>query len=117
MDFEKFINELRTKIEFKDTVDINDVVILVLKDVLVFGIVNDILKDYKKGDWWNISFTVFSIPLTQMTLTLRTPQMTGKEIFTINEENRFFAAVDIKKEIPKEDMPIKKVNPFKLVKK
>jgi hypothetical protein len=37
---------------------------------------------------------ILSIPLQEMTWTLRTPQMTGMEIFTMGGEERFVKAVD-----------------------
>ena len=121
MDFEKYINELRTQITFKSTIEVKDIVLIISKAFLGFGIVNNIVKDkMKKGDWWSVSFTIFSVPLKPLSWILRTPQMTGQETFSINGENMFFAVVDVKKEIPKEEPtkePIKKPNPFKLVKK
>ena len=118
MDFEKHVSKICGNFTFKETLSERDIILFIMPDIALFGFVHSIERDFtKKIEWWHITYSIFSLPMVGGVLTLRTPQMTGKEIFTINEENRFFAAVDIKKEIPKEDMPIKKVNPFKLVKK
>jgi len=107
MDFEKFINEIKLKIKLKTTLDINDVIIMIAPDVLLFGVVTKIDIDMgKKIDWWHVTFTILSIPMQQMTVIMRTQQMTGQEIFTINGQYRFFSAVDIN--ITKEE-PVEKV--------
>lgn len=104
MDFEKHINEFKTIIPFKNTIDIGDIILFILPDIFIYGIVKKIEKDnLKKGDWWYVTFTAFSIPPKNITLILRSEQMTGMETFTINGEYRFFSAIDInnieKKEI------------------
>ena len=95
MDFEKHIEELKTLIPFKDTIDIDDIVVFVLPDIFMYGIVKKIERDFsKKIEWWHITFVMFTIPLRSMSLTLRTEQMTGKETFTIDGKFRFFSAVN-----------------------
>ena len=107
MDFEKFINEIKLKIKLKTTLDINDVIIIIAPDVLLFGIVTKIERDMsKKIDWWHVTFTTLSIPLQQMTIIMRTEQMTGQETFTMDGQYRFFSAIDINIE---EEKPVKEV--------
>jgi hypothetical protein len=96
MDFQKYTDELKKTIPIKDIIDINDTIIFVLPDMFTFGVVKDIVRDkMKKDDWWFVTFISFTIPLKKITLILRTSQMTGKEIFTIDGKYRFFAAVDL----------------------
>ena len=101
MDFNKHINELKTKVNLKNTLDINDIVIIIMPDIGMFGVVTDIQRDMlKKREWWHVSFTMLTIPTQQQTWTLRTEQMTGMEDFIMNDVPIYFSAVDMKKEEP-----------------
>ena len=94
---EKLINELKEVIQFKDTTEPGDIVLIVAKEpeLLVYAFVQSITRDdSRKDEWWNIDLSVLSIPPQNMTWTLRTPQMTGMEIFTMGGEERFFKAVN-----------------------
>lgn len=94
-----FVEELKQHIQFKDTTDIGDIVIIAAKQpqMLLYAYVTNIEKDTgRKDEWWNIHLSVLSIPIKEMTWTLRTPQMTGMEIFTMGGEERFVKAVDFK---------------------
>jgi len=104
MDFEKAIIELKKIVPLKENIDVNDIVLFILPDMSIYGIVSEIKIDGYKRNWWNISFTMLTIPLKKYTLTLRIEQMTGKEIFTIDGKQHFLSAVDIDKvnEKPKE---------------
>ena len=52
MDFEKFIEEMKTKISLKSTLDINDIIIMILSDIMTFGVVTSIERDMmKKAEW------------------------------------------------------------------
>jgi hypothetical protein len=93
---QKIIEELKQLIPFKDTTDIGDIILIVAKEpqLLVYAHVNDIERDTNRRDeWWHVQFTMLAIPLQQMTWTLRTDQMTGKEIFTMGGEERFVKAI------------------------
>jgi len=112
MDFQKYTDELKKTIPFKDKIDINDIIIFVLPDIFTYGIVKDIVRDkMKKGDWWLITFITFTIPLKKIVLILRTPQMTGLETFTIDGKYRFFAPVDLDVFLNKETEEIIKNQP------
>lgn len=95
---EKLVEELKAIVSMKDTTDIGDIVLIVAKDpqMLLYAYVNSIESDTsRKDEWWNIGLTVLSMPPQKMTWTLRTPQMTGMEIFTMGGEERFFKAIDL----------------------
>jgi len=94
---QKIVDELRSLITLKNTTDIGDIILIVAKEpqLLTYAYVNDIERDTsRKDEWWHISFTMLTVPLQKMTWTLRTEQMTGKDIFTMGGEERFVQAVD-----------------------
>lgn len=96
---QKIVEELKQLVPFKDTTDIGDILLIVAKEpqMLVYAHVNDIERDVsRKDEWWHIHLTMLAIPLQKITWTLRTDQMTGKEIFTMGGEERFVKAVDFK---------------------
>ena len=118
MDFDKFIEEIKTKISLKSTLDINDIIVMILPDLMTFGVVTSIERDMmKKAEWWFVTFTTLSIPMKSITRILRTEQMTGQEVFTIDGKQHFFSAVDINitKEEPVE--PSKKKAKLTLLRK
>ena len=94
----KIVAELKQIIDFKDTTEAGDVVLIASKEpqMLIYAYVLDIVKDTaRKDEWWNLHFKMLSVPLQKMTWTLRTPQMTGQEIFTMGGEEVFFKAIDL----------------------
>jgi len=126
MDFEKNITELKKNILIKNDTNEKDLIIFAMPDMIIYGYVHEIVRDQavKTGTWWHVTFTLLVVPLMTTTLIMRTEQMTGQETFTVNGEDRFFAALDTDK-LYQEKIPLKekpkaktvKKNPFKLVKK
>ncbi len=96
---ERLIAELKQIVRFKDSTDRGDLVLIVAKEPQVmvsYALVTDIVRDTSRRDeWWNVSLIVLSIPPQEMTWTLRTPQLTGMEVFTMGGEERFVKAVDM----------------------
>lgn len=95
---EKLIKELGQLVPFKETTDIGDLVLVVAKEpqMLVYALVTGMERDTsRKAEWWNLSLTFLTVPLQDVTWTLRTPQMTGMEIFTMGGEERFVKAVNM----------------------
>ena len=100
---EKIVKELKEIIPFKDTTDVGDIVLIAAKEpqMLVYAYVSSIERDdSRKDEWWHVALNVLSLPPQQLTWTLRTPQMTGMEIFTMGGEERFVKAVDFGKRPP-----------------
>ena len=95
---DKLINELKQVVNFKDSTDIGDLVLIVAKEPQIsvfYALVTDIERDTsRKNEWWHISLTLLSLPPQEITWTLRTPQFTGMEVFTMGGEERFVKAVD-----------------------
>ena len=107
MDFEKNIAELKKNILIKNDTNEKDLIILAMPDMIMYGFVHEIVRDQavKTGTWWHVTFTLLVVPLMTTTLIMRTEQMTGQETFTVNGEDRFFAALDIDK-MYQEKVPI-----------
>lgn len=96
---EKLIEDLKKIMVFKDTLDIGDIVLIAAEkpQMLVYGLVNDIVPDTtKKDEWWQVSMHLLSLPPREISWILRTEQMTGQEIFTMDGEKRFMKAVVLK---------------------
>lgn len=122
---QKLVNELQQIVDFKDTTDIGDIVLIAAKEpqMLLYALVTDIERDSsRKDEWWQVHLSVLSLPIQQMTWTLRTAQMTGMEIFTMGGEERFVKAVNIstRKATTETKPELKqqktKIQPFKRVK-
>ena len=105
---EKIVSDLKKIVSFKNTVAVGDIVLLAAKkpQMLVYGLVSDIIRDDSKHDeWWHVSMHILSLPPREVTWTLRTEQMSGQEIFTMDGEERFMKAVNFatKGVSPKQD--------------
>lgn len=95
---EKLIEELKGIISLKDSTTVGDIVLIASKEpqMLIYAYVTGIEADKsRKDEWWNIDLAVLSMPPQKMTWTLRTPQMTGMEVFSMGGEERYFKAVDL----------------------
>lgn len=119
---QKIVDELRKIIRFKETTEIGDVVIVAAKNpqMLLYAHVSNIERDpSRKDEWWQVSLDFLSIPLQKVVWTLRTEQMSGKEIFTMGGEERFVQAVDFKPSASPQPQPRakkKKIQQLKRVK-
>ncbi|SHO53180.1 hypothetical protein [Desulfopila aestuarii] len=123
---ERFVLELKKLMSFKDTTEVGDIVLIAAKEpqMLLYAKITGIERDFsRKDEWWHLKMTVLSIPVQKMVWTLRTPQMTGMEIFTMGGEERFVKAIDFSDETtePKEEKkpaskPSGKIAPFRRVK-
>lgn len=93
---EKLISDLKKLVVFKETVEAGDIVLIAAKkpQMLVYALVSEIVRDTTKRDeWWHVSMHVLALPPRRITWILRTDQMTGREIFTMDGEERFMKAV------------------------
>jgi hypothetical protein len=69
--------------------------------MLVYARIIDIARDESKRDeWWKVAMYILSLPPQKVTWILRTEQMTGQEIFTMEGEERFMQAVDFGSDLP-----------------
>ena len=100
---EQIVKDLKKMMPFKDTVDIGDIVLIAAKkqQMLVYALVTDIARDETKRDeWWKISMQILSLPPQKVMWILRTEQMSGLELFTMDGEQRFMKAVDLEQNLP-----------------
>jgi len=94
---EKLVEEIKKLIPTKAQTEIGDIVLIMAKELQMplFARVTGIERDESRSDeWWHVHLAVFSIPLQHIAWTLRMPQMTGAEIFTMGGEPRFMQAID-----------------------
>ncbi|MDD2465506.1 MAG: hypothetical protein PHI97_16030 [Desulfobulbus sp.] len=94
---EQLVAELKKILPFKPTTFEGDIVIIAAKkpEMLVYGRVGTIEPDRsRKEEWWHVTLHLLSIPLQTVVWTLRTPQFTGQEIFTMGGEGRFIQAIE-----------------------
>lgn len=97
MIMEKLVADLKEILPLKQTTVVGDVVIVAAKEpqLLTYAMVSKIERDdTRKNEWWHVTMQFLSIPLQEVTWTLRTPQFTGQEIFTMGGEGRFIQAID-----------------------
>lgn len=91
---EKIVNDLKNIFVFKDTTQVGDIVLIVAERIM-YALVTGIERDYaKKEEWWQVSFQLLTIPPQKIAWTLRTPQFTGQELFTMGGEERFIKAIN-----------------------
>ena len=95
---EKIVNELKKILTFKDTTVEGDLVVIVAENpqTMFYALITVIERDTQKRDeWWHLTFQALSsIPPVQMTWTLREPQFTGQEIFTMGGKKHFVKALE-----------------------
>ena len=93
---QELIDELKKLIHFKDATDDGDVVLIAGDNprMVVYALVVSIEPDKSRADqWWHVKMNVLSVPPQETTWTLRESQFTGKEIFTMDGDQRFVKAV------------------------
>ena len=102
MTVEKALQDIKKNIPLKKDTNIGDIVLVGTPDGIFYASVREINQDFKKK-WFNVRFAMLVLPPVELTWTLRLPQMCG-EIFTINNDEHFMAAVDLESE-PTENHP------------
>lgn len=115
---EKIVEELHRIFRLKETTEEGDIVIIVTEkpQTLTYALVAGFERDVaKKDEWWHVHLHLLSVPPQKVVWTLRTPQFSGKEIFTMGGEKRYIKAVDFGEPPagpPKEKKaPVKKKKP------
>lgn len=95
---DKIVAELKKVLPLKPTTHVGDIVIIAAEDpqMLVYAMVCAIERDEsRKEEWWHVTFKFLGVPLQTVTWTLRTPQFSGGEVFTMGGAGRFIQAVDL----------------------
>ena len=64
--------------------------------MLLYAKVGDIIRDQtRREEWWHVTLHLLTLPIQSVVWTLRSPQFTGQEIFTMKGEWRFIQAVQL----------------------
>jgi hypothetical protein len=90
---EKKLQDIKKYISLKNATYTGDILLVGTPDGIYYATVHDIKPDIKKN-WYIVRFTLLVLPPVELTWTLREPQMCG-EIFTINDEEHFMAAIEL----------------------
>ena len=101
-EIEQVIIELKKVVPFKKVTSEGDIVLIVTDKprTIVYALIRTIVRDIaKRGEWWHVTMHALTIPPRQITWTLRTPQFSGEEIFTMEGDKRFMQAVNLKKTV------------------
>ena len=96
--FEQMIGELKRLVPFKETTDVGDLVLVAAEadNFLTYAMVTGIERDRSRRDeWYHLQMVLLTVPPQPVTWTLRPPQFTGQEIFTMGGDPRFLKAVDL----------------------
>jgi hypothetical protein len=102
---ENTIVELKKLVPFKDTTEPGDIVLVLAEEkqqpTLIYALVTGIERDPSRRDeWWHVALHLLSVPPQAVVWTLRTPQFTGQESFTMGGQGRFIKAVRIDQQQP-----------------
>lgn len=93
---QELVTELRNLVAFKETTVPGDLVLIASDNprMLVYAIVEAIDPDPSRRDrWWHVSMQLLTVPPQPIVWTLREPQFTGREVFTMGGDARFMQAV------------------------
>ncbi len=103
---EQLVAELKNILPLKATTECGDIVVIAAKQpqMLLYAMVGDIVRDQtRREEWWHVTLHLLSIPIQTVVWTLRSPQFTGQEIFTMGGEGRFIQAVRLDQAMPQPD--------------
>ncbi|MDT8336154.1 MAG: hypothetical protein RQ753_10715, partial [Desulfurivibrionaceae bacterium] len=92
MIMEKFVEELKAAVVFKDDTGIGDIVLVAIDTPrsLLYARIKDFERDNSRRDeWWHVTLQLLSVPPQEVKWTLRREQFTGREIFTMGGDKRF----------------------------
>jgi hypothetical protein len=102
---EKAIAELKKIVPFKDSAEIGDILLVLAEEeqqpTLIYAVLTGIERDEsRKDEWWQVSMQLLTVPPQPVVWTLRTPQFTGQESFTMGGKGRFIKAIQIDRQQP-----------------
>ena len=96
---EELVKDLRKLMRFKATTGEGDIVLVAMEKnhSLLYALVTRIERDVSRRDeWWHVTLHILGVPPQKVVWTLREPQFTGAEMFTMGGDGRFMAAVDFR---------------------
>ena len=95
---QELVAELKKHVVFKETTGPGDLVLIAADNprMLVYARVETIEPDTgRKDSWWHVTMQLLTVPPQLIVWTLREPQFTGREIFTMGGDQRFMQAVQL----------------------
>ena len=118
---EHIVEELRNIMKFKETTSEGDIVVVAMDnpESIIYALVTGFERDTSRRDeWYHVTLQLLLMPPQQVTWTLRIPQFTGQEIFTMGGDKRFIAPIAFPAAPPLAPMPepVKKKAGLRLVK-
>lgn len=93
---QELVTELKQHVVFKETTVPGDLVLIAADNprLLVYARVERIEPDPSRRDaWWHVTMQLLTVPPQLIVWTLREPQFTGREMFTMGGDERFMQAV------------------------
>lgn len=107
---EQAVAELKRIVPFKETAEVGDILLILAEEeqqpTLLYALLTGIERDEtRKDEWWHVSLQLLSVPPQPVVWTLRTPQFTGQESFTMGGKGRFIKAVQIEQQQPAAPSP------------
>lgn len=91
---EKIVHDLHKVFVFKNTTQVGDIVLIVAEQIM-YAMVTGIERDEtRKDEWWQVSLQLLILPPQKTIWTMRMPQFTGQEIFTMGGKEQFVKAID-----------------------
>lgn len=94
---DNLIKELKKIFLFKADTRQGDIVLIVAEkpQTMLYALITDIARDVSKRDeWWHVTLHFLTLPPQKVIWTMREPQFTGKEVFTMGGEKRFIQALE-----------------------
>lgn len=118
---EHAIAELKKLVPFKETTEPGDIVLVLAEEekqpALFYAVVTEIERDGSRRDeWWHLSLHLLTVPPQAVVWTLREPQFTGRESFTMGGKGRFIKALRVDKPKPAAPPELKARGGLRLVK-
>ncbi len=95
---EELVAELKRLLTFKEDTNEGDLVVVAAREpqLLVYAVVGPIERDEtRKDEWWHVTLHLLGMPIQTLVWTLREPQFTGQEIFTMGGNPHFIKAVSL----------------------
>ncbi len=107
-ELEQLLVELTKVVKFKDITVAGDIVLIIADTprTIIYAVINDIARDNaKKDEWWHVTMTALTVPPRKIVWTLRSPQFSGQEIFTMGGIKQFIQAVNLEETDTPPDQP------------
>ena len=99
---EELVMELKKHVVFKENTVPGDLVLIAADNprMLVYARVEAVEPDTERREsWWHVTMQLLTVPPQLIVWTLREPQFSGREIFSMGGDQRFMQAVQLE-EVP-----------------